>query len=315
MPDSTLSTLEKIRIKIRRITRSPSVSQITDDQIDDYINTFILYDLPATLKLNTLNQTLTFYTSSNIDTYSTNTVDATDPLYNFKNKYSSIHGPVYVAWKESFLSLSEEEFYGIYPKEQYKVDIGTGDGVTTNFTGTLDNVPILQNNVIISSIDTGGDPLQVFDDGFGTLTGDVSVPGTIVYLVGTYDVDFDIAPESGKTVWIQFIPYTADKPDTILFKNNEFILRPVPDGTYAIEVQGFIRPTELSNDSDIPELAEWWQYIAYGAAIKLFQDRSDFESINNIAGEFDRQETLINRRTIVQNSSKRAATIYSDGVE
>lgn len=315
MPDSTLSTLEKIRVKIRRITRSPSSSQITDDQIDDYVNSFILYDLPASLKLNTLNKTLTFYTSPNIDTYATNTTDSTDPLYNFKNEYSSIHGPVYIAGRESFLSLSEEEARGIYPNEQYKVNIGTGDGVTTNFTGTLDNVPILQNNVTISSVDTGGDPLQVFDDGFGSLEGDVTVPGTIAYITGTYDVDFDVAPASGETVWIQFVPYTAAKPDTILFKNEEFILRPVPDATYSVEVQGFIRPTELLADSEIPELADWWQYITYGAAIKVFQDRSDFESVTNIAPEFERQELLVNRRTIVQNSGKRASTIYSNGVE
>lgn len=314
MPDSTLSTLEKIRVKVRRITRSPSNSQITDAQIDDYINTFIMYDLPASLKLNSLNKTLTFYTSPNIDTYSTSTV-ATDPLYNFKNKYSSIHGPVYIAGRESFLSLSEEETRGIYPTEQYKVNIGTGDGVTTNFTGTLDNVPILQNNVLISSVDTGGDPLQVFDDGFGSLTGDVTVPGTIAYLVGTYDVDFDLPPYSGEDIWIQYVPYTAAIPDTILFKNNEFLLRPIPDGTYAVEVQGFIRPTELLVDSEIPELAEWWQLISLGACIKVFQDRSDFESVTNIAPEFERQEMLVNRRNIVQNSGKRAATIYSNGVE
>lgn len=315
MPDSTLSTLEKIRVKIRRITRSPSSSQITDDQIDDYVNTFILYDLPASLKLNTLNKTLTFYTSPNIDTYFTNTTDTSNPLYNFKNRYSSIHGPVYVAGRESFLSLSEEEFRGIYPNEHYKVNIGTGDGVTTNFTGTLDNVPILQNNVIISSVDTGGDPLQVFDDGLGSLTGDVTVPGTIAYLTGSYDVDFDVSPASGETVWIQFVPYTASKSDTILFKNEEFTLRPVPDATYKVEVQGFIRPTELLADSEIPELADFWQYIVYGACVKVFQDRSDFESVTNIAPEFERQELLVNRRTIVQNAGKRAATIYSNGVE
>ena len=37
------STLNAIRIKIRRITRSPSPSQISDATIDEYVNTFIHY--------------------------------------------------------------------------------------------------------------------------------------------------------------------------------------------------------------------------------------------------------------------------------
>jgi len=62
MPDSTLSTLEQIRIKVRRLTRSPSTSQITDASINDYINTFILYDFPEHLKTSYLRKTFTFYT-------------------------------------------------------------------------------------------------------------------------------------------------------------------------------------------------------------------------------------------------------------
>jgi hypothetical protein len=40
------STLGAIRTKVRRLTRSPNTAQITDNQIDEYVNTFILYDFP-----------------------------------------------------------------------------------------------------------------------------------------------------------------------------------------------------------------------------------------------------------------------------
>lgn len=310
MPDSTLSTLEQIRVKIRRVAKSPSTSQITNDQIDDYINTFVLYDLPAHLKLDALHESLVFYTEPNVDTYATNTVDPDDPLYNFKNRYSTIHGPVYIAGDESYLCFSDKEFYDIYPKSQLKINIGTGDGVTTNFTGTLDDYPVLQESVSVSSINTAGDSLRAHDDGDGVFTGDVAVPGTFTYLTGAYDITFSTAPANEETVWMQTYPYTAGKPDTILLKNNEFKLRQVPDCAYKIEVQAFVRPTELLLDGDLPELAQWAQYIALGACRTIFLDRSDFDSLGRIEAEFKNQETLINRKVITQNSSKRAATIY-----
>ena len=310
MPDSTLSTLEQIRIKIRRVSKSPSISQITDDQIDDYINTFVLYDLPANLKLDALHETIVFYTEPNIDTYLTNDVDPNDPLYNFKNRYSTIHGPVYIAGNESTICYSESIFYGTYPKNQSKINLGTGDGVTTNFTGTLINFPILQDSVNVSSINVLDASIRAHDDGAGTFTGDVTA-GTINYLTGVYDITFTTPPADGETIWIHTYSYTAGKPDTILFKNDEFTLRQIPDDSYRVEVQAFVRPTELLLGGDLPELAQWAQYIALGACRAIFLERSDFDSMAKIEPEFKNQETLINRRTISQNSTKRADTIYN----
>ena len=85
------STLTAIRIKIRRLTRSPSQALITDAQIDDYINTFVLYDFPESLRLSTFRTMLTFYTQPNIDTYETNTVDTTAPLDRKSTRLNSSH--------------------------------------------------------------------------------------------------------------------------------------------------------------------------------------------------------------------------------
>ena len=87
MPDITYSTLDNIREKVRFITKSPSNAQISDANIDKYINNFVLYDFPQQLRINALNTTLTFYTSPNIDTYETTAFFPNDPLFNFKNEY------------------------------------------------------------------------------------------------------------------------------------------------------------------------------------------------------------------------------------
>jgi hypothetical protein len=68
------STLQAIRTKIRRLTRKPSVNQISNADIDEYVNTFIQYDMPEHLRLFSLRETHTFYTTPNVDTYATNTI-------------------------------------------------------------------------------------------------------------------------------------------------------------------------------------------------------------------------------------------------
>jgi hypothetical protein len=73
-----------------------------------------------------------------------------------------------------------------------------------------------------------------------------------------------------------------------------------------------MQPTELLLSSSSPDLEQWWQYIAYGASKKVFEDRSDEVSVKEIMPEFKRQEMLALRRTIVNQTKNRSATIYAE---
>lgn len=305
------STLEAIRKKVRRLTRSPSEQQISSADIDEYINTFIQYDFPQELRLFTLRKTLTFYTEPNIDTYETNAT-AGDPLNNFKNVYTGVFNPIYIAGRESSICQSEAAFYRLYPLTNSIKREAAGDGVTVAFAGTLTSIPVLRNNVIFNAIDATGDGLELHDDpdNPGALIGDGT--GTINYITGVYTLTFNSAPASGENINSLTIPYVASRPDTVLFFDNKFIVRPVPDQVYPVQVEVDMRPTELLLTTDTPELEQWWQYIAYGASKKMFEDRSDMASIQEIMPEFKNQETLVLRRTIVLQTKERVATIYTE---
>jgi hypothetical protein len=80
---------------------------------------------------------------------------------------------------------------------------------------------------------------------------------------------------------------------------------------YRVDVEVYVRPTELLASTDEPKLAQWWQYIAYGATKKVFEDRLDQESIQLIMPEFKQQELLVLRETIMQMSNERSATIFT----
>ena len=317
MSDATLSTLNKIRTKVRRLTRSPSTNQLSNDNLDDYINTAVLYDFPQDLRLFTLKTIFVFYTDPYIDRYVNNTTDANDLLYNFINKYTALQAPVYCAGELMYFTQDETQFFTSYPKNQLSKSIGTGNGSTVAYSGTLTDIPVLRNNILFSSVNTANAGLAVYDNGSGGLVGDVTATGTINYVTGAYSFTFTSAPANGTEIYAQTVAYTASKPNSILYYNNVFTLRPVPDQPYKIEIEAYARPTELLSSTQQPDLAQWWQYIAYLAAKKIFQDRMDTVSLNAIAAEFKNQENLVRRHSISQitNQTQRAMTIYSNQTE
>ena len=97
-----------------------------------------------------------------------------------------------------------------------------------------------------------------------------------------------------------------------MYFQDYFTLRPVPDSAYRVEINTYRRPVDLlAVDGDDPEIAQWWQFLALGAAIKVLQDRQDTDSIENIAPFFEEQKQLVLQRTVKQQTPQRVGTIYS----
>lgn len=332
-PTVVTSNLQTIRNKIRRLTRSLSPSQLSDSDIDSYVNTFVLYDFPEHLRLFNLRTTFTFFTEPYVDTYATST-DVNSPLYDFVNRYITVHPPIYIAGYSALYLESREQFFGIYPMLNSISSIGvTGDGITTTFSGVINTqqafippnltqtIVLLQNNVLFSSVATDNSGLALIDYPVSNTIGALGLPGTpqtipspygqINYLTGAFTINFPSAPGAGNAINSQTVPQQPTLPQTMLFYDGKFTLRPVPDQAYRVQMEVYVRPTELLQANQSPELQEWWQYIAYGAAKKIFEDRMDLESVQMILPEFKKQETLILRRTIVEQTSQRVSTIYT----
>lgn len=361
-----ISSLLAIQQKVRRITRSLSQAQLTDDQLNQYINTYVLYDFPETLRLFNLKSTFTFYTQPYIDTYST-TSNPASPLYDFTNKYLTTDSPIYIAGYNALYSQSREQFYGIYPLVNSISNIGvTGNGSLTYFTGVINsqqaNVPqnstqfmcLLQNNVLFSSIDSNNNGLAMADSPIlDATTGNPTTYGLLYnaltaneqpydavlnpngvpvlslaapyfgvsgfpttnyinYLTGEFAVTFATSPAAGATINSQTVPVNPALPQALLFYDGNFVVRPVPDQSYRVDMEVWIQPTELLNLDQTPLLSEWWQLVAWNSAKKIFEDRMDYDSINLIMPSLKEQEALVLRRTIVQQTSQRVATIYSE---
>lgn len=328
------SALINIRNKVRRITGRPSSSEITDGQIDTYINTFYIYDLPEHLRLQSLRVNYQFLTSANI------------PVYDFPTGlYLTVMPPVFIAGYQSFMTQSREAFFRINPElNLLQQSVATGNGTPGPYTFTLPATPILRGfkrnppgafnpvstgysvsnmnwNVLISGTDALGTSVSLVDDGLGGLW-DVSdiigvsplVPrGSINYLTGAVTINnFISAIGVGNAINAQYVPYVASRPQSVVFYQDQISLYPIPDQAYTVSFECYAYPTTLVNDIDTPQLAEWWQLLAYGAADKIFADNADFENMSKFRPLLDEQMRLVQRRTLVQQTSERTATIYSE---
>jgi len=333
-----LANLQAIRTKIRRLTRSPSTAQLSDGDLDEYINTFILYDFPEHLRLFSLRTTLTFYTQPGQDVYKTVDNPPTDPLFNFKNKYVAIHQPVFMAGVPAYFTQWRDVFYGQWPQtNSIQNTLIDGDGGPGPFSGIINTFPqspvpigtntngILQNSVIFTALDTNGTAMIVVDYPQNNVTGLLDIPnnpptlisnlGTINYQTGEFTVLFPGNTLNGinNPIFVEFVGYAPGKPISMLYYDNQFTIRPVPDKAYAIQVEADIRPTELLTSIDIPQIEQWWQFIAYGGAKKIFEDRMDMDSVSMIMPEYMKQMNLVNRTSLVQQANERTVTIYTQG--
>jgi hypothetical protein len=212
--------------------------------------------------------------------------------------------------------------------------------------GTSQNVqaPIIQNNVTFSAIAADNSALTLHDvpivdlAGNPTQLGNLYVPGYepavpptvqnptnyINYLTGQYFVTFmndqnAITPPSASSlatspsqnaIWMQAIPYIASIPTSMLYYDNMFTLRPVPDISYPVTMEVYTQPTQILAADQSPQLQQWWQYIAYLTAKKFFEDRMDLDSVQLLMPELKNQELLVLRTTLVQEANQRASTIY-----
>lgn len=328
---STPSTLSTIRTKVRRLTGRPSSQQISDPQIDEYVNTFYQYDFPEHLRVFSNNGTFTFMTQANVDQYNMRSLNPAVPLFNelvvafdganrsAVDVYYNLQPPLYIAGYQSFYSQSREQFFRTYPA---LADINStvfGNGGAGPYTITLPNIPILQYSLTIGAIDSTGSTVQIIDAPQNRTSGNLQIinqqifpTGSINYETGFVTVTFFNPIPSGNEITFTFTPYQPNRPQAALFYDDIITLRPVPDKPYSVTFNAFLTPSALLSDTANPLLKQWWQYLAYGAAKKIFEDSQDPDGVDGIMNGLKEQENLVLNRHIVQQSNERTATIYTE---
>lgn len=371
-------TYDDIAQKVRNVTGAPSTDQLSDSDLSNYINNYYVYSMPFELKEQIQLDFLDFF------------VFPGQSVYDFSDVGGLFLTDQPGAYADGFPLIFYQDpdiFYQDFP-QQYATDtLATGDGTTTNFTGGLQNPPVIMGTLYITdgtqvvqdngstqvsqTIGVGNaiitnftgtlgifpiqpgsmsvtDGTETFvDNGAGVLTGSLGGMGSINYATGAYNLTFNTAPATGVSVIATFSTnistgtltgngygtinystgaynvtfnnapassaqiygkyqgYQANRPQGVLFFQNQFTFMPIPDQVYAIRMQGYVKPLEIST-GETPTLQEWGQLIAYGASLDIFSDRGDMDSYNQYYPVLKRFENIALARTIQQYQAEQS---------
>lgn len=322
---STPSTLTQIRTKVRRLTGRPSPQHISNDQIDEYINTFYQYDLPENVRIFSNRGLFRFITKPNVDRYLMKAENPAMPKFNeltaelngqpvsAVDVYYNLGQQCHISGYRALYHQNREQFLNLYPRLRDENTRVKGNGSNGAYVIRLGNTPIVPQTVTVGAVDANGETQGFFDRPQSPSLGSFGDElGSINYLTGVVTITFPTSIPQGNEITVTSTPYVASRPQALLFFHNEIILRPIPDRPYPVEIEAFITPSALLAVTDEPILKQWWQYIAYGAAKKIFEDSQDMEGVDKIMAEFKRQEALVLHRHIVQQTNQRSATIYTE---
>jgi len=142
--------------------------------------------------------------------------------------------------------------------------------------------------------------------------------GTINYQTGEIsNLSFSQVVPQGTPINISYNPKVLQMPLAILFFQNQFTLAPVPDQGYTVQLTAYRSPIKaiLAEDqTGNPELSEWWEILAVGAAKKIFEDRLDSDGVIFIDKMLKERYDIIETRTYAQIGSRQIYTIYTDQV-
>ena len=377
---SAASDLSTIRTKVRRVTGRLTNADISNDEIDFYINTYLIYDFPEEMRSRVLQTNYRF------------TLNAFQDTYAFPNEiYVLLQTPIFCDGYYLNYYQQQDLFYGAWPRLFFIQQLATGDGSDSSPSlANLSNLPANPNDVLLSTA-ISGETVSYLDNGQGvflsegfSITGitqaasaivtlstassgiavgddvyisqvfgmtqinnpentyDVTavsgntitinfdsrasagvspyesggvvqkLAGSINYQTGIISLDWGTPPDANAEINCHYYTYKPARPNSVLFYGTNLVFRPIPDQAYLITMQVYKKPDQLLANSQSPELRQWWQLIAYGAALKVFADALDMESYQKCLPLFQEQEILAMRSTVDQKSQKKVVTPFSD---
>lgn len=136
--------------------------------------------------------------------------------------------------------------------------------------------------------------------------------GTVDYIAGDFSVTFPSAPQADTPIYTQYASAAAGTPRIAMFWNNIISVRPIPDRTYFLEVNGYLTPAAFLATGQAFQWGYMSEYIARGAARKILSDVGDIEQLQMYEPFFREQEMQVLRRSDRIQSQSRTPTIYTE---
>ncbi len=105
--------------------------------------------------------------------------------------------------------------------------------------------------------------------------------------------------------WPQVTGATPQRPQDVLYYNNQLIFRGPPNQQYKIQIQANMIEAVLSAPSDQVTNSYFWRYVAYGASMDIFSDYGEMDKYNSTMPAFMRYRSMMYARTNQQYQNQR----------
>jgi hypothetical protein len=282
-------TYGDILSKVRATTGRPDTSMMSNATILDYVNKYYQFVLPKELKIFFGYTYYEFFTEEGEDQYTPST------------DFQTFNPQVYVDGFPSDWYLSPDLFYQDYPQQANKFVVATGNGILNSFPFQNPTFPILPRSFYV----TDG-PQTVQGDGVGNLTG--AGTGSVDYSTGVVSsLSFTNPPAANASITATSQSYVANRPQGILYYNNVFLLRPVPDDVYLVRMEGIRIPTAFTGSlTQQPFRPDLGPLIAYGASLEIFADFNQMDQYEQTLVQYNRYKDVSMQDTYEEYLYERA---------
>jgi hypothetical protein len=315
-----MGTRQDIRNKVRQLTGRKSAVQLTDTEIDFQIDNYYTGEFPVQFRSLDLRQEYSMTLTPNQDVY---TIDA--------NSFQSVEPTCFIEGYPTLFVTNRTLLHSLFPDIRQDVNLGSGTGITGPYSFSGNNAPsapVLKGSVLVYADIAFGTQTSVVDDRQGNLVdlnSDGSfgtVRGTFDYETGAVTVTFASIVPSGTNINIQSRQYQANRPTTVFYwvqqssvpsqpQQGQLTFRPVPDKAYNVRIVSYNYPVLGSSSGSQPMLSQWWEALAYGASMKIFENNKDLESAAQMSELLERKLLLLGRTEWFQLRSQGTQTIYN----
>lgn len=309
-----MPTRQDIRNKVRLLTGRKSNVQLSNNEIDFQIDNYYTGEFPLQFRSHDLRQEYSMNLTPNQDVY---TIDG--------NSFQSVEPICYIEGYPTYFVMDRSLLHAMFPDIRQDFNLGAGTGITGpyNFTPAI-STPILKGSVLVYSDIAFGTQTSVVDDRLGNLV-DLNIDGTYGTVRGGFNYQtgaitnliFPVIIPYGTDINIQSRQYQPNRPTTVFYWINEqqvgqLTFRPVPDKTYNIRIVSYNYPVLGTNPGmSRPTLDQWWEALAYGASMKIFENNKDLESSSQMSDILERKLVLLGRTEWTQLRTQRTKTIYT----
>lgn len=307
--------LQAIRIKTRRITKRISEHHLSTRHLDQIINS-ALCDLHRDIRLLEMETYFNLYTIPGVSYYDLRCIPSCRKNYKSTviDSYDAFGSPATIDGScELLWTQYIDEYKHICTSSSLLEKKITADQSSGTFTIALDK-SINPFSLFISYRSISGEDVLIHDlpdcKNRGSLCiqtfEESDIEGYIDYRTGSLEFKPKYAVDIRVPITIRAETTALAAPSVIFKYGTGFVLYPTPDKIYHIKMKAMYRPILLLATGEFDFIIEeYWQYLAFDAAKKLFEEEHDTVGLSDILPAWKEQHLYIKRRKTNQRNMQR----------